>query len=205
MQPFSSLVKTIKEDLDAHRGEWSRPGFHTLAVYRFGRWTKSIKSRAVRAPLSALAKSGHVFCRNFYGIELPFEAKVGRWVTIEHQGSIVVHGNAEIGDLCILRQGCTLGMKDVNRPYEAPTLGKGVSVGAGATILGNVVVGDNCNIGANSVVTKSVPEAVTVVGCNKWLDFGIQASSSLPDDLPADQESPYQAWQRTGKIPEGGL
>jgi serine O-acetyltransferase len=183
MQNPLTLFRTIREDLQAHRGEWSRPGFQTLAVHRFGNWTKTIESKAIRAPLCLAAKMAHVFCRNVYGIELPFEASVGRRVVFEHQSGIVVHGNASIGDDCILRQGCTLGIKSVDRLQDAPKLGDRVNVGCGAVILGDVHVGNDCVVGANAVITKDVPPAVTVVGNNKWLDFDIQASSSFVDEF----------------------
>lgn len=164
MQNPLTLLQTIREDLSTHRGEWSRPGFQTLAVHRIGNWVKTIKPKAIRAPLYQLAKVGHVFCRNVYGIELPFEAIVGRKVVFEHQGGIVVHGNAIIGDHCTIRQGVTLGIKNTSDPTKAPYLCNSVDVGAGAKILGDVWLGTHAKIGANAVVTKSVNPYTTVAG-----------------------------------------
>jgi len=189
MNSIISLLKIIREDLQAHRGEWSRPGFQSIAIHRFGVWQKTIKNKALRAPFYAAAKALHVFTRNFYGIELPFEAQIGRRVVFEHQHGIVVHGNASIGNDCVIRQGCTLGMKDVSKPFEAPCLGKGVSLGAGSKVLGNVVIGDDAIVGANAVVTKNIPPSTIVVGFNKLLngdklpDFDIQAASSFIKDF----------------------
>jgi serine O-acetyltransferase len=76
----------------------------------------------------------------------------------------VIHGNSEIGDDSILRQGCTLGNKSLDRPHDAPKLGKRVNVGAGAKILGAITVGDDAVIGANSVVLKDVPAGMIAVG-----------------------------------------
>jgi serine O-acetyltransferase len=188
MQNPLSLLFQIKEDLAAHRGEWSRPGFQALAVHRFGNWQRTIKTKAIRAPLNLLAKTAHVFCRNVYGIELPFEAKVGRRVVFEHQHGIVIHGNSTIGDDCVIRQGVTLGCKTVDAHWEAPQLGRGVDVGAGSKILGKVTLGESCTVGANAVISKHVPPNVTVVGHNKVinqgkiLDYDIQAASPLPWD-----------------------
>ncbi len=164
MNSVITLLKTIREDLTAHRGEWTRPGFQTLAVHRFGNWTKTIRRRPLRAVPSLLAKTMHIFCRNFYGIELPFEASVGRRVVIEHQGSIVVHGGSVIGDGCTIRQGVTLGIRSTNNVQDAPILSRNVDVGAGAKILGQVYIGHDVKIGANSVVLKSVAPHTTVVG-----------------------------------------
>lgn len=169
MNSVLTLIKTVKEDLASHRGEWSRPGFQTLAVHRFGNWVKTIKPKPLRAVPSVLAKSLHVFCRNVYGIELPFEASVGRRVVFEHQHGIVIHGNAVIQDGCTIRQGVTLGIKSTDNVQDAPILSRNVDVGAGAKILGRVYVGHDVKIGANAVVTKSVPPYTTVVGCNKLI------------------------------------
>jgi serine O-acetyltransferase len=99
-----------------------------------------------------------------YGIELPYSVKLGQRVVIEHAGAIVIHGSAEIGDECILRQGVTLGNRYLEKPFDAPRLGKRVNVGAGAKILGAVYVGDDAQIGANAVVLCDVPAGATAVG-----------------------------------------
>jgi len=83
---------------------------------------------------------------------------------IEHQGAIVIHGDAEIGDDCIIRQGVTIGNRYLDRPFDAPRLGARVNVGAGAKILGPVSIGDDVRIGANAVVLSDVPSGATAVG-----------------------------------------
>jgi serine O-acetyltransferase len=85
-------------------------------------------------------------------------------VVIEHQGAIVVHGHAEIGDGSRLRHGVTIGNRYVGRPGDAPRLGARVDVGAGAQILGDVTIGDDARIGANAVVLSDVPPGATAVG-----------------------------------------
>jgi serine O-acetyltransferase len=96
------------------------------------------------------------YVRNHYGIELPAETRVGRRFMIGHQGGIVVHPNARIGDECVIRQGCTIGAAAEHNVQEAPVLGNGVQMGAGAVVIGRVRVGDNVRIGPNAVVTRSV-------------------------------------------------
>lgn len=154
----------VREDLDAHDGEWSRPGFQALLVYRFGVWRMGVKPRLLRAPLSVLWRMLFAAVRNFYGIELPFTARIGRRVVFEHQHGIIVHGSTRIGDECIIRQGVTLGIRRLDRLKEAPVLGRGVNVGAGAKILGKVHVGDHAEIGANAVVLEDVPPHTLAVG-----------------------------------------
>lgn len=159
-----SLIDIVREDLRAHGGDWTKPGFRALAVYRFGVWRMSIRPKLVRAPLSLLYRHFYRHVRNHYGIELPYSATVGRRVIFEHQSGVVVHGASVIGDDCIIRQNCTLGIRRVDRPTEAPILGRGVDLGAGAVILGNVRIGDGARIGANAVVLADVPSGALAVG-----------------------------------------
>jgi serine O-acetyltransferase len=160
----AKFVQLVREDLEAHDGDWTRAGFQALLVYRFGVWRMSVRRKLFRAPLSVLWRALFAAVRNFYGIELPFTARIGRRVIFEHQHGIVVHGNTEIGDDCIIRQGVTLGIRRLDRLKEAPVLGKHVNVGAGAKILGYVLIGDHAEIGANAVVLENVPPYALAIG-----------------------------------------
>lgn len=159
-----NLIEQIHEDWVVHHRDWSLPGFRAVAVYRFGVWRMQFTNPVVRLPLSFIYRRLYRKVRNSYGIELPYSAKIGRRLRIEHQSDIVVHGACEIGDDCVLRQGVTLGCRYLDRPLEAPILGDRVNVGAGAKILGGVRIGDDANIGANSVVLKDVGRGETAVG-----------------------------------------
>jgi serine acetyltransferase len=158
------LCAQIVEDWKAHGCDWTLPGFQAIAVHRFGNWRMRVSPKPVRAPFSLLYRALFRGIRNLYGIELPYTARVGRRVVIHHQGGIVIHGGTEIGDGCIIRQGVTLGNRNLDRPNDAPRLGARVSVGAGAKILGSVVIGDEAQIGANAVVTIDVPIGAVAVG-----------------------------------------
>jgi serine O-acetyltransferase len=158
------LVAQLVEDWRMHERDWTRPGFQALAVHRFGNWRMGVSPKLLRAPLSVIYRLLYRGVRNGYGIEIPYSARVGRRVVIEHQSDIVVHGLTEIGDDCIIRQGVTLGIRTLNNLGAAPRLGKGVNVGAGAKILGAVNVGDGAQIGANAVVLSDVPANHVAVG-----------------------------------------
>ena len=164
MKAVSELVEQIKEDWAENGRDWTRPGFRALAVHRFGNWRMSVEPKLLRAPLSVVYRAAERHCRNVYGIELPYSAKVGRRVKIEHQGGIVVHGDSSIGDECTIRQGVTLGMKNTDKAFDAPTLERGVDVGAGAVILGAIVVGEGAHVGANAVVVKDIDAGAVAVG-----------------------------------------
>jgi serine O-acetyltransferase len=77
---------------------------------------------------------------------------------------VVIGETAEVGDGCTIYQGVTLGGTSLQRTKRHPTLGRNVTVGSGAAILGAITVGDGARIGANSVVVKDVPPNATVVG-----------------------------------------
>jgi serine O-acetyltransferase len=77
---------------------------------------------------------------------------------------VVIGETAEVGDGCTIYQGVTLGGTSLQRTKRHPTLGRDVTVGSGAAILGAIYVGDGARIGANSVVVKDVPPNATVVG-----------------------------------------
>jgi len=158
------LLRLIHEDWIAHGRDWTRPGFRAVAVQRFGNWRMNVRPKILRAPFSVLYRALFRRCRNVYGIELPYSVILGRRVVIEHQGAIVIHGNCQIGDDCIIRQGVTLGNKTLERPMDAPILGKRVNVGAGAKILGAVTIGDDATIGANAVVLNDVLAGAVAVG-----------------------------------------
>jgi serine O-acetyltransferase len=162
--PRRALLAQIREDYIAHGRDWTKPGFRAMAVYRFGVWRMTIRSKLIRAPFSILYRRWFRKVRNRYGIELPYSAILGRRVIIEHQSCIVIHGSCVIGDDCIIRQGVTLGNRHLEKPLEAPVLGRAVNIGAGAKILGNVHIGDHANIGANAVVLTDVPAHALAVG-----------------------------------------
>lgn len=164
MSKFGDMLAQIGEDYRANGRDWTKPGFRTLAIYRFGVWRMTVQTKLLRAPLSVVYRAGFRFCRNIYGIELPYSAIVGRGVVFEHQGGIVVHGRTVIGDGCIIRQNCTFGIRTVDDLDAAPVLGNGVDVGAGAVVLGRVHLGDGAVIGANAVVLVDVPAGALAVG-----------------------------------------
>jgi len=158
------LLALWREDWEAHGRDWTRPGFRALAAHRFGVWRMGVAPKLLRAPLSLLYRAWFRHCRNHYGIELPYSASVGRRVVIEHQGGIVIHGASVIGDGCIIRQGCTLGLRRLDDLSAAPTLEAGVQLGAGAVLLGRIRIGAGAVVGANAVVLEDVPPGALALG-----------------------------------------
>ena len=102
--------------------------------------------------------------RFFTGIEIHPAAKLGNKIFFDHGMGIVVGETAEIGDNCVIYHGVTLGGVSTSKVKRHPTLKNNVSVGAGAKLLGNIVIGNNVRIGANSVVLKDIPDEAVAVG-----------------------------------------
>ena len=96
-------------------------------------------------------------CTRFLtGIEIHPAAKIGKNLFIDHGMGIVIGETAEIGDNCTIYHGVTLGGTGKDKIKRHPTLKNNVVVGCGSKILGNITIGENVKIGANSVVLKDV-------------------------------------------------
>ena len=90
-------------------------------------------------------------------------ASIGTGVFLDHATGIIVGAFAVIGDEVTIMQNVTVGRKG-EHPDRAPRIGRGVLLSSGATILGDVHIGDFARIGAGSVVTSNVPGGCTAVG-----------------------------------------
>lgn len=159
-----TLMNLLREDYVANGRDWYDPGFRAVLVHRLGNWAMSIRPRVLRALALLVYKPLYRFVRNVYGIELPLATRVGRRVSIDHQSGIVVHGNTVIGDDCRIRHNTTMGIRSMDDLDAAPVLERGVDVGAGAVIIGNVRLGAFSTIGANAVVLCDVPSGALAVG-----------------------------------------
>jgi serine O-acetyltransferase len=98
------------------------------------------------------------------GVEIHPAARIGRGFFIDHGAGVVIGETAEVGDDVTIYQGVTLGGTGFARGKRHPTVGDEVMIGAGSALLGPIVIGDCCKIGANSVVIHDVPPNSTVVG-----------------------------------------
>jgi len=111
-----------------------------------------------------LARFISTFARWITGIEIHPGAVIGRRFFIDHGMGVVIGETAIIGDDCMLYHGVTLGGTTWDKVKRHPTLKNGVVIGAGAKILGPVILGENVRVGSNSVVVRSIDDNETVVG-----------------------------------------
>jgi serine O-acetyltransferase len=135
----------------------SYPGFHALIAHRF-------IHALDRTRLPLLPRFLASITRFVTGIEIHPAARIGSGVFIDHGMGVVIGETAEVGEGCTIYQGVTLGGTSLVRGKRHPTLGRNVTVGVSAIVLGAVRVGDNARIGGGSVVVRDVPANATVVG-----------------------------------------
>jgi len=133
------------------------PGTHALLLHRLSHWLWGKKLKWVARAISYIG-------RWFTGIEIHPGATIGRRFFIDHGTGVVIGETAEIGDDVTLYHGVTLGGATWNKGKRHPTVGNNVVVGAGAKILGPILIGQNARIGSNAVVVKEVPPNATMVG-----------------------------------------
>ena len=138
------------------------PGFHAILWHRL--WHVFYKAR-----LRTLSRVLANITRWLTGIEIHPGARIGKRVVIDHGMGVVIGETAEIGDDVLLYHGVTLGGKSLKEGKRHPTVGNNVIIGAGAKLIGPIVIGDNVKIGANAVITKDVPEGNTAVGENRFI------------------------------------
>jgi len=133
------------------------PGLHAILFHRLNHW---LWNRG----LFLLARILAHLARFLTGVEIHPGASVGRRFFIDHGMGIVIGETAEIGDDCSIYHGVTLGGTTWNKGKRHPTLKNDVIIGAGAKVLGPIILGNCSRVGSNAVVVKDVPDGATVVG-----------------------------------------
>ena len=133
------------------------PGLWALFFYRNAHWLYNKGLRFLPRLISALG----LFLTT---IDIHPAATLGRRVFIDHGVGVVIGETAILGDDVIVYQQVTLGGVSTSKGKRHPTLENNVVIGAGAKILGNITIGENSKVGANSVVVKNVPPDSTATG-----------------------------------------
>ncbi len=158
---FYSELKAIKERDPAARSIFPpiflNSGLMALVLHRFANFLWKLHLPFLPCLISQIS-------RFLTGIEIHPGARIGRGFFIDHGMGVVIGETAIIGDNVTIFQGVTLGGTGKETGKRHPTLGHNIVVGAGAKVLGNIVIGDGSYIGANAVVIKEVPPNSTVVG-----------------------------------------
>ncbi len=168
----------VAEDYRTHGRDVLSQGFWALFWHRFGNWRMSVRPKLLRAPLSLTYRLMSKLVEIMGGILLPYTTPVGRRVRLEHFGGMVLVP-ASIGSDVVIRQNTTMGISHAARPAARPVIEDHVDIGAGAVIVGDITVGLGAVVGANAVVTKSVPPLAVVGGVPARV-IGARDPSELP-------------------------
>lgn len=194
---FKKICRTLREDVNTiyRKDPAARnpvevilcyPGFHALLLHRIAHklwvWNVPVLPRFIAT-----------FSRFLTGIDIHPGAKIGRRFFIDHGMGVVIGETTIIGNDVLLYQGVTLGGTSSKAEKRHPTLKRGVVVGAGAKVLGNIVVGNYAKIGAGSVVVNEVPDHATVVGVpgrvvfqKVYDDNGVLMHNRIPDPITCE-------------------
>lgn len=161
------IIKYIKEEINVIKERdpaikttsevFLYASFHAILRYRAAHWLYIRKHYFLARWISQRAARKT-------GIEIHPGAKIGRGLFIDHGHGVVIGETCEIGDNVTIYQGVTLGGTGKETGKRHPTIGNNVMISAGAKVLGSITIGDDCKIGAGSVVLKDTPPYATVVG-----------------------------------------
>lgn len=132
-------------------------GFQAIIVYRFFHWLH--KNKIPSQPFRFIIER---FIEVTTGISIPAECMIGKGFRIHHFGGVIFHPSVIIGKNCTLYHGVTIG--DKGGKGNAACIGNDVLIGAGAKIIGEISIGNNCKIGANTVVNRNIPDNAVVIG-----------------------------------------
>ena len=165
---MNRIVSMIREDLanardhdPAARGDIENAviysGLHAIWAYRIAH---VLWKRGLKLPARILSQ----FTRFLTGVEIHPGATIGRRFFIDHGMGVVIGETAEVGDDVLLFHGVTLGGVSMSPGKRHPTIGNNVQIGAGAKVLGPVIVEDGAKVGANAVLVKNLPQGHVAVG-----------------------------------------
>lgn len=162
------MFRTIREDIENARAHdpaarssvgifFLYSGLHAIWWHRLSHWLWHHHAKGLARTLSQ-------FSRFLTGVEIHPGATIGRRFFIDHGMGVVIGETTEIGDDVMIYHGVTLGGTSLEAEKRHPTIGDHVLIGAGAKVLGPVVIGAHSSIGANAVVVRSAPEHSLLVG-----------------------------------------
>ncbi|MCM3703417.1 serine O-acetyltransferase [Paenibacillus macerans] len=186
------MFKRIRSDIQAvfDNDPAARGWFEVIFTYSglHAIWSHRIAHSFYRRRWFTVARIISQVSRFFTGIEIHPGARIGNRLFIDHGMGVVIGETCEIGDDVVIYQGVTLGGSGKEKGKRHPTIGNNVVIGSGAKVLGSFKIGDQVNIGANSVVLREIPPGSTVVGIpgkvvrldGKRLD---RLSHQLPDPV----------------------
>lgn len=157
-----SSLNTLYWDYVTHGRNVRNRAVWAMALFRYGRWVDSLRPSPFKPMLNAVYVIVNTIAPIITGVALDRATQVGKQLHIVHPGMVLIHPHAVIGDRVGLMHGVTLGTSPTSP--GCPVLGNDVFVGAYATVLGGIKIGDGAKIAANSLVICDVPAGATAIG-----------------------------------------
>lgn len=156
-------------------------GFQALQCYRIAHWLWVQRRRDMAYFIQMRTSEA-------FGVDIHPNARMGHGVLIDHAHSIVIGETVVVGDNVSMLHSVTLGGTGKEDGDRHPKIGNGVMIGAGATILGNITIGNCSRVAAGSVVLEAVPPCKTVAGVPARVvgEAGCAEPSKLMDQLIHD-------------------
>jgi len=184
------LIKLILEDFQTvkrgdpafrHYGELflNYPGVWAIFWYRIAHALHGIGLKLLARWISGIGQA-------LTFVDIHPAARIGRRLFIDHATGIVIGETTEIGNDVLIYQQVTLGGVSLSKGKRHPTIEDNVIVGAGAKVLGNITIGANSKIGANSVVIHDVPPNSTAVGVPARVASRIDGNAPLSHNIMPD-------------------
>jgi len=177
--------KTVKKNDPALKSNFelffNYPGVWALFFYRISHALYKKNLRFLPRLISAIGQF-------LTTVDIHPGATIGKGVFIDHATGVVIGETAEIGNNVLIYQQVTLGGVSLNKGKRHPTVEDGVTIGAGAKVLGNITIGKDAKIGANSVVIKDVPSECTAVGVPAHIAKRIDKKEPLRHNIMPDIE-----------------
>jgi serine O-acetyltransferase len=180
----ADLAATLERDPALHRAVdcfLHFKGYHAIQTHRLTHALWSAGRRDMAYFLQSRASA-------VFQVDIHPAARIGRGIMLDHATGFVVGETATIGDNVSILQGVTLGGTGKAEEDRHPKIGNGVLIGAHATVLGNIRIGECARVGAGSVVVKEVPPRVTVAGVPAKVigQAAPQPASAMDQLVPVD-------------------
>ncbi len=162
-----SLVDKVKKDLFRISGKTNfvefirrllSPGFRQMFLFRLNRSCKKIP--LINLFISILYR----LHSEFYGFQIPPNLNIGEGIYIGHYGTIIINGNAKLGNNINLTTNVLIGQTNRGKLKGVPQIGDNVYLGYGCVVVGNINIGNNVLIAANAYVNQDVPDNSIVIG-----------------------------------------